>query len=426
MTLWPTNRRTKTMAAVAMGLVAALGMAACGSSTSSGSGTGLSAKQTIVFATAGLGAEATATNAAISGFEKLHPNIKVTVQLLSSSSTSAQQQEQHSFVSGSSTPDIAYSDVTWVQAFAKAGWVANLNSFNINTSAFFQGQMATGEYNGGVYALPWFINAEGLYYRTDMISSPPTSEAQLVSDAQAALKANPSLKEGLAFEGAQYEGSVTVWQTFGAQIGLSDLKKGIDTPQNVQALTFMYDAIHTDNITPSAATGWQESQVQSAWQSSQAPFTVNWPYIYQLSEAKGSPQAGKTAWIPFPSPTPQASLGGDDLVMNKNSKHQAAAWAFMQYLTSASVQDARAISAGDPPSLKSAYNSTLYAAAPYYQQEQAVYNVVVSRPLSPNYTNISTALQEMISSVLSGQKTPSAALAATAPTVKALAEGASV
>jgi multiple sugar transport system substrate-binding protein len=384
MNLWPTNRRTKTMAAVALGLAAALGMAACGSSSSSGgsSGTSLSANQTIVFATAGLGAEATATNSAISGFEKLHPNIKVNVQLLSSSSTSAQQQEQHAFVSGSSTPDIAYSDVTWVQSFAKAGWVANLNSFHINTSSFFQGQMATGEYNGGVYALPWFINAEGLYYRTDMISSPPTSESQLVTDAQNAMKANPSLKEGLAFEGAQYEGSVTVWQTFGAQISLSDLKKGIDTPANVQALTFMYDAIHTDKITPSAATTWQEPQAQSAWQSSQAPFVVNWPYLYQLSEAKGSAQAGKTAWIPFPSPTPQSSLGGDDLVMNKNSKHQAAAWAFMQYLASVKVQDDRAISAGDPPSLKSAYNSTLYAAAPYYQQEQAVYNVVVSRPLS--------------------------------------------
>jgi hypothetical protein len=40
--------------------------------------------------------------------------------------------------------------------------------------------------------------------------------------------------------------------------------------------------------------------------------------------------------------------------------------------------------------------------------------------VSPVYTEISTQLQTVISSVLSGEETPSAALAATAPTVKQL------
>jgi multiple sugar transport system substrate-binding protein len=426
--LWPKNRHATTVAAVAAGLAVALGAAACGSSgssTSTSSGTSASAKQTIVFATAGLGTEGTATKTAIAGFEKLHPNITVTLLSLSSSSTSAQQQEQNYFVAGSATPDVVYTDVTWPAADVKAGWLANLSSFNPNTSDFFPGQMSTGQINGGVYAIPWFINAEGIYYRTDLIKTPPTSASQLVSDAQSAMAADPSLKEGLAFEGDTYEGAVTAFQSFGGQISLSDLKKGIDTPANVTALTFMYDAIHTSKISPSAVTSWQEPQVQSAWLAGQTPFALNWPYIYQLSEASGSPVAGKTGWIPFPSSTPQTSLGGDDLAINAKSTHKAAAWEFIQYLTSDSVQDARAISAGDPPSVKSAYNSTLYAAAPYYKSEQAVYNAVVSRPVASNYAQISTQLQNMIASVLSGQATPSAALATAAPTVKALADGAS-
>jgi multiple sugar transport system substrate-binding protein len=427
MSLWPVNRRTTAAAAVTtVGLMAALGLTACGSSgSSSSSGTSASAKQTITFATAGLGTEGSATKAAISSFEKLHPNITVSILNLSSSATTAQQQEQHYFVAGSSTPDVLYTDVTWPAAFARSGWIANLSSFHPNTSEFFPGQMATGEYNGGVYAIPWFINAEGIYYRTDLIKTVPTSESQLVSEAQAAMKSDPSLKEGLAFEGDQYEGSVTAWQSFGAQISLSDLKNGIDTQANIQALTFMYDAIHTYKITPSAATGWQEPNVQAAWQAGQTPFALNWPYIFQLSEASGSNLAGKTGWFPFPSSTPQSSLGGDDLAINAKSTHKAAAWEFIQYLISDSAQDTRAIAAGDPPSVTSAYNSTLYAAAPYYQQEKAVYSVVVPRPVTPQYAQISTQLQSMISSVLSGQQTPSAALAATAPTVKALAQGAS-
>jgi multiple sugar transport system substrate-binding protein len=424
MSVWSVNRRTTAAAAVmTVGLMAALGLTACGSS-GSGAGTAASSKQTIVFATAGLGTEGDATKAAITGFEKAHPNIKVQIQNLSSSSTTAQTQEQQAFAAGSSTPDIVYTDVTWPATFAKAGWLANLDQFHPDASQFFAGQMATGQVNGGTYAIPWFINAEGIYYRTDLIKTPPTSVSQLVSEAQSAMHSDPSLKEGLAFEGAQYEGAVTAWLSFGAQISLSDLKSGIDTPANVAALTFMYNAIHTDHITPSAATTWQEPNVQSAWQAGQTPFALNWPYIFQLSEASGSNLAGKTGWIPFPSSTPQSALGGDDLAINAHSAHKAAAWEFIQYLTSDSVQDARAISAGDPPSVTSAYNSSLYASAPYYQQEKGVYSVVVSRPVSASYPQISTQLQSMISSVLSGQQSPSAALAATAPTVKSLAGGA--
>jgi trehalose/maltose transport system substrate-binding protein len=410
-------QRSRVLAAVAVVAAAALA-AGCGSSSSStaSSQVSASAKQTIVFATAGLGTEGTATKAAIAGFEKLHSNIKVNILNLSSNSTVAQQQEEHYFLAGSSTPDVVYTDVIWPSTFARSGWLANLSRFHPNGSAYFPGQWATTQYNGGTYAIPWFINAEGLYYRTDLIKTPPTTISQLVTDAKNAMSADHSLKEGLAFEGANYEGSVTAFQSFGAQLGASSLSN-INTPANVSALTFMYDAIHTYKIAPAAVTAWQEPNVQAAWQAGQAPFALNWPYLFQLSEAKGSSLAGKTGWIPFPSGHPQSSLGGDDLAVNAKSTHQAAAYEFIQYLDSAAAQVHRAISAGDPPAVKSAYNSALYSAAPYYRQEQAVYAVVTPRPVTPVYPQISAQLQPMISSVLSGQQTPKAALTATAPTV---------
>jgi multiple sugar transport system substrate-binding protein len=425
MNLWPKNRHKGAVVVAVTAGALALGLAACGSSSGSGSGASTSAgsqvaasaKQTIVFATAGLGSEAAATQKAVNGFEKLHSNIKVQLLELSSNATVAQEQEEHYFIAGSSTPDVVYTDVTWPSTFARSGWIANLSSFHPNTSSFFSGQVATGQYNGGLYAVPWFINAEGLYYRTDLIKTPPTSLTQLVNEAKSAMSTDKSLKEGLAFEGAEYEGAVTAFQSFGGQIGLSDLSN-IDTPANVSALNFMYQAINTDKIAPPAVTGWQESNVQSAWLSGQTAFALNWPYLFQLSEAKtGSSVVGKTGWIPVPSATPQASLGGDDLAINAKSTHEAAAWEFIQYLTSVGAQDSKAILAGDPPSLKAAYNSTLYSAAPYFKQEQAVYAVVTPRPVTPVYPEISAQLQPMISSVLSGGSSASSALSTAAPTV---------
>jgi multiple sugar transport system substrate-binding protein len=424
--MWPKQGRGRLTAVVGTAAVAVLGIAACSSassttaSTSAGSQVPASAKQTIVFATAGLGSEGTATKAAITAFEKLHPNITVNILNLSSSATVAQQQEEKYFLAGSTTPDVLYTDVTWPSAFARAGWIANLSSYHPNNSEFFPGQVATGAFNGGTYAIPWFINAEGLYYRTDLVKTPPTTISELVSDAKGALAKDHSLKEGLAFEGAEYEGAVTAWQSFGAQIGASALPN-IDTAANKSALSFEFDAIHTYKISPSAVTAWNEGNVQDAWLSCQTPFALNWPYIFQLSETKTYPCVdGHTGWVPFPSATPQSSLGGDDLAINAKSTHKAAAWEFIQYLSSVGAQDTRAISAGDPPSVKAAYNSTLYSAAPYYKQEAAVYSVVTPRPVTPVYAQISAQLQPMISSVLSGQATPAAALAGTAPTVAQL------
>ncbi|MGO9083484.1 MAG: extracellular solute-binding protein [Streptosporangiaceae bacterium] len=420
---WPGKQHR--IALITVAVFTALGLAACGSSgQGSGKQASGTAKQTIVFSTQGLGAEGTATKVAIAAFEKLHPNITVQLQEQSPDSDTTLANLQHDFVAGDTTPDVIATDVTWPAEFAKSGWLDDLTSLHPDTSGFFPGQVATGKLGSGQYAMPWFINAEGLYYRTDLVKTPPTSISALVADAKAAMARDKALREGLAFEGDKYEGAVTAFQSFGAHLSLKDLAN-IDTPANAAALGFMSAAIRQDKIAPAAVSGWEEPNVQSAWLTGQTPFALNWPYLYQLSESKaagGKPAypavAGKTGWVPFPSATPQASLGGDDLAINAKSTHKAAAWEFIRYLTSATAQDARAISAGDPPSLEAAYTPALYAAAPYYKQEQAVYKVVVPRPVTPNYPAISTALQTMISSVISGQGTAAAELKSTAPAVK--------
>src|SRR5262245_47952009 len=243
-------RRSRALAvAVSVTTAGALAAAGCSSSGSSSAGKQVpaSAKQTIEFATQGLGAEGTATQAAVKAFEKLHPNIHVDILTLSPTADVAYQQLTQRFTAGSSTPDVITSDVIWPVTFARPGWLANMKKFHPDTSNFFPGQMATGLYKGGIYAIPWFINAEGLYYRTDLIKTPPTTTAELVRDATAAMRQDPKLKEGFAFEGDKYEGSVTAFQSFGGQIAPSNLAN-INTPANKAVLTMMYNAIHTAHI----------------------------------------------------------------------------------------------------------------------------------------------------------------------------------
>lgn len=422
------NRRSQWRAAAIGVTVVALatGAAACssgGSGGSSGSGSSVpaSAKQTIVFAESGLGTEGQQTQAAISAFEKANPDIKVTVQVLSPDSTTYLSQLEHDFIAGSATPDVFESDVTYPAKFAQAGWVLPLTQFQPDMSQFFAHEVAAGTYNGTSYAMPWFDNPEGLFYRTDLVKTPPASPAQVVTDAQAALKADPSLKEGLAFEADKYEGAITALLTLDSAFGGTLDPSNVNTPGNVAALNWLHDAIYTSKIAPQAVTGWQEGQVEQQFASGYAAFSINYPFVE--AQPLAASVKGHVGYIPFPAGpggTPGSALGGEMLAINAKTAHAAAAWKLIQYLTSPAVETARAIAVGDPPSLPSAYTPALYAAAPYFKDVYTLNQYSAPRPVTPNYLTVSADLQTLFSSVYANSSPTAAAtaFAASAATIK--------
>jgi multiple sugar transport system substrate-binding protein len=408
------------------GVVAVLGavVAGCGGgggeTTASSSGSG--GQTTISFAESGLGTEGQQTQKAITAFEKANPSIKVKIDVLSPNSTTYLQQLEQRFIAGSSSPDVLESDVTYPAKFALAGWIKPLTSFHPNASSFFATEVVAGTYQGALYAVPWFDNPEGLFYRTDLIKTPPTTPAQVVSDALAAMRKDKALKEGLAFEGDKYEGAITAFLTIDSSFGGKLTPSTISSSDNVAALKWLHDAIYVSKIAPQAVTGWQEGQVQQEFTSGHAAFAINYPFVASVASS-GGPAKGHVGYIPFPAAaggTPGSALGGEMLAINAKSAHAAAAWKLIQYLTSPSVEIARAEATGDPPSLPSAYTVALYRAAPYFRQVKTLNQYAQPRPVSPNYLKISTYLQTAFSSVFANIASPSSALKSAASEISAL------
>jgi multiple sugar transport system substrate-binding protein len=404
--------KSRMLAVVASAAVVSLAAAACSSGGSSSNNVSASAKQTIVFAESGLGTEGQQTQAAINAFEKANPDIKVSVDVLSPDSTTYLSQLEQSFTAGSSTPDVFESDVTYPAKFAQAGWVLSLNQFHPDMGQYFPHEVAAGLFNGTPYAVPWFDNPEGLYYRTDLIKTPPTTPAQVVSDAQLAMKKDHSLKEGLAFEAAKYEGAITAFLTVDSAFGGKLDPAAINTPGNVAALNWLHNAIYVSHIAPTAVTGWQEGQVEQEFVSGHAAFSINYPFVESLATAP--PVKGNVGYIPFPAGpggTPGSALGGEMLAINAKTGHAAAAWKLIEYLTSAPVETARAEVTGDPPSLPSAYTPTLLAKAPYFANVKTLNSYSAPRPVTPNYLTVSSDLQNVFSSVYASASTSAAAQA---------------
>ena len=394
------------MRRLALAAAAAVGLGAC----ATGGGTSIPAgRVTIEFSTQALGEESNATNRAIAAFERDNPGIHVNVLTLPAEADDAYGQLTARLAAGSPAPDVLTLDVIWPAALARGGWIAPLDRFRPDRGNFFPAQVQAGTYRGRLYAVPWFINAEGLYYRTDLVPVAPASAADVVEAARAVMRADPAITAGLAFEGDRYEGLVTAFIDVAGRLDV----RHVDSARGVRALAFLRAAI-ADGITPPAATAWHEDDVEHAYLSGHAAFALNWPYLYALAEAPGSPVQGRTAWVPFPSlsGTPRAALGGAMLAVNARSAHQDAAWRFVSYLLRDDVQVDRAATAGDPPAVRSAYGQRLFDLAPYYRDEQRVLSVTTSRPVDPRYTLISDVLQRRLSAALMGQATPEASLAA--------------
>lgn len=417
MRFWPSSWHRRAWVSTAA-VITVAGLAACSASAPNRSAPG-GATQTIVFAESGLGAEEQQTQQAVDGFEKAHPGIHVKLDVLSPDSTRYLSQLEHSFTAGSATPDVFETDVTYPPKFARAGWAMDLRRFSPDMKRYLAGEAGFGTHQGGVYAIPWFDNPEGLYYRTDLIQTPPSSPAQVVADAKAAMKRDPSITAGLAFEGAEYEGAITAFLTvesaFGGKLKTSD----IDTAGNVAALAWLQDAIHKNHIAPGAVTGWQEGKVAHEFVSGHAAFAIDYPFVEEM--AARSPVRGKVGYIPFPAGpggTPGSALGGEMLAINARSAHAAAAWQLIQYLTSQKVEIRRAEATGDPPSLAGAYTSALYAKAPYFKDVRTLETYAQPRPVSPVYLTVSRDLQVMLAQVFANATSPTKALSGAAPAVR--------
>ena len=412
------KKTVRRAGAVALAAATVATAAAC-SSSAAPTQQSASTKQVITFAISGLGAEGTYLEKQVSEFEKANPNIAVTVDTDSSNSTVFLSQINNSFAAGASTPDLVESDVTYTAKWAAGGYLAPVSC---PQSAFNTAMWSTGTFQGKQYSCPFFLNVEGLWYRKDLIKTPPTTPQEVITDAQAAMKADPKLKEGIAFEADQYEGEVTSFMVLDKAFGgsLNNLSN-IDTPQNVAALNYLHSLIYTSKIAPAAVVTYQEGATGTDFDSGYAAFSINWPYVDSGPFANGV-SAADIGYIPFPAAPggqPGVALGGSVLSINAKTAHIAAVNKLIAFLTTPAQQTARAIAVSDAPAVTAAYNSTLFANSPLWQTVQGLAADAAARPVSPYYLTVSADMQEMMSSAYASSSPTAAATAfkTYAPTV---------
>jgi multiple sugar transport system substrate-binding protein len=276
--------------------------------------------------------------------------------------------------------------------------------------------------------VPWFVDLGLLYWRTDLLAAPPQSIAEL-RDAARRMQETGKARFGLVWQGARYEGLITVFLEHLRAFGGGILDQGrviVDQPAAVRALTFMCEAVGRQGFVPSSALTWQEEHTRFAFQNGDAVFMRNWPYAASLlQDETASRVADRFAIAPFPAGDegrPAAALGGAQLAINARSRNPDLAWALVQFLTAPEQMLERASAAAQLPSRRSLYaTGALAGVLPIpLEQIRQLLDAAVPRPVTPVYSELSEILQVRLHRALSGQQAPEAALREAAREIRTL------
>jgi multiple sugar transport system substrate-binding protein len=344
-----------------------------------------------------------------------HPNEKVTVKEQSDQADQQHDDLVQHFQAKDPSYDVVSVDVVWVAEFAAKGWLTPLkDKFALDTNGFLEAPVKASTYNKTLFAAPTSSDGAMLYYRSDLVKTPPKTFDEMWGMCDIAKKNGMDCYAG---QFAKYEGgtcNATEWMNaYGAEAVDESGKPTIDSPEAAAGLKALADNYKNGNI-PKQAITYQEEQSRASFQDGKLLFLRNWPYVYNLASTDaGSKVKGKFAVAPLPGVDGPgtSTLGGHQAAISSYSKNKATALDFLKFLTSPEEQKINMEKGSLAPVIESIYtDEALVKKYPYLPVLLESIKNAVSRPVTPFYPGVTKAIQDNFFPAIQGQKSPEQAV----------------
>ncbi|SLN64179.1 putative arabinose-binding protein precursor [Aquimixticola soesokkakensis] len=343
----------------------------------------------------------------------LHPEVKInvrTVQLRDMVNDLARA------VATGDAPDITYIDNPEVALFASRGLLMDLTPYIeasdvVHADDIFPGPLASVSYEGGIYGLPRGANTIALYYNADMFTAagldpdqPPATWDELYEAAKTLTRPDDNVY-GLAFSAVATEEGTFQFLPW-LQMAGGDFDN-VNTAGAAEALSLWKQFIDEGIAS-------RDTLIRSQWDSTgtfnagSAAMVISgpWELPRMMSEVEFDVRA-----TPLPMPaggdTRASALGEGDNVILASTDAPEASFAFLEYLYSQMDRvwnefgylPAADVEVVDPkfPEIYATFEESMQFAR--------------NRGPSPEWPQISKAIQGAIQSSLTGQASPEDALA---------------
>ena len=394
----PRRKLRSLVAAASGGVLASAALAACGTSSAS---TGPVTLNFYNFPDPSGAVQTAADDCSAQS----HGRYKIIYNKLQNAADQQRLQMARRLAAHDGSMDILGLDVTWEAEFAQAGWIRPwTGTFKQQAIAgTLKGPLQTAIWRGQLVAVPYNSNTQLLWYRSDLVKTPPATWAQMLADAEALAKqGKPHLIE---IQGAQYEGTVVWFNTLVASAGGSILNATSTAAKlgapAIRALSIMKQLSSSPAADPSLGVE-MEDQNRLAMEAGTAAFELNYPYVYPSMKADNPKLFKVFKWAPYPSVNPgspaKVTIGGIDLAVSSYSPHPQLAFQAALCLRNADNQLIAAVKGGLPPTLASVYsNPKMQGPYPFRQLILQQVNDGSVRPKTPLYQVVSVAIAHEVS-----------------------------
>lgn len=411
-------KKAKRFAPLAVVSVLALALSACGGGNGGGGG-GAAAEQNLdargpITYVQGKD-NSNVIRPLIDQWNKDHPNEKVTFKEQSDKADQQHDDLVQRFQAKSGEYDVASVDVVWTAEFAAKGWLQPMkDKMAMDTAGFLPATVETGKYKDILYAAPQSSDGGLLFYRKDLVPTPPKTWDEMMKMCPIAKTKGMDCYAG---QFAQYEGlTVNVAEainTAGGTIVDKDGKATVNSDAAKTGLNNLVTAYKDGNI-PKQGVTYQEEQGRQSFEDGKLLFLRNWPYVYNLAKTDGSSKVKESfgvAPLPGKDGPGSSSLGGHNLAISVDSKHKATAKDFIAFMTNEAAGKHYAKVGSLAPVRDNLYTDPeLVKQLPYLPTLLTSIQNAVPRPVTPFYPAVTQAVQLNAFAAISGSKTVDAAL----------------
>ncbi len=364
----------------------------------------------------------------VEGYTKLNPAVKVEVEVGGATSEQQQQYLNTVLASKDSALDLILIDVIRPAQWAAAQWAEPLDGYlgaekDAVMARYLPAYRAANIVGGKVIALPYFADAQFLYYRKDLLEkhgvAPPRTWADLKAGAQKIMAGenNPTLR-GFETAGAPIEGTVCTYLVPMWGAGEDILKDGkLNLASAAAKKPFeLWAELKEAKVTPPNLAEIPTDRIRQNFQAGNLVFGMTWGYVWNRAQGDAdSTVKDKVGVVPLPGFTAdkQATcIGGWQIAVSSFSKNKAEAVKLARYLSSPEVAKQQAILASHLPVFADVYaDAEVLKANPWFAQALPVLLAAKSRPVTPRYTEVSEIIRTNMNAFLAGTKTADAALA---------------
>lgn len=359
-------------------------------------------------------------------FKKAHPEITVEAQSIPYDDL---RKKLLTGVAGGQLPDVLRADLAWVPEFADLGALLALDDamgadFTALKSKVFPGALSTNLWKGKYYGIPLDTNTRVLLWNKEMyakagLTAPPKTWDEFKANASKVADGKTTWAYG---EGGTGGWNMLPWIWSGGgnvtDPGITKASGYLNGPDSVAALQFLVDLKKATQLGPSVLGGDPKTDVGYAKDS--YANILDGPWMVPIFKEQYPNKTVQLAPMPAGKGGSISVVGGEDIVIFKSTKQQAAAVEFLKFMLSREAELEMG-KVGQMPVLNELVGSPDLPA--YYSVFMEQLKTAKARTPHPKWPKIDDAIGTAVTLALKGDKTPQAALDDAAKVVDDLLAG---